>query len=99
MSRDDFIGKHPPAPGGTVHDKEEFVALLASSDASEICDLAYVDDKPYIGMCVQLCDALPEALDNGMISEEKRAKYLVLLEFLRDDLYKHATELIDKVGG
>eukprot|EP01083_Nonionella_stella_P117323 349473_1 len=99
MSREDFIGKYPPAPGGTVHDKEELVALLASSDASEICDLAYENDKPYIGMCVQLCDALPEALDNGMISEEKRANYLLLLEDSRDDLYKYAEELMDKVDG
>eukprot|EP01083_Nonionella_stella_P183443 662968_1 len=99
MSREDFIGKYPPAPGGTVHDKEELVALLASSDASEIYDLAYENDKPYIGMCVQLCDALPEALDNGMISGEKRANYRYHLKFWREDLYKYAKELMDKVGG
>eukprot|EP01083_Nonionella_stella_P144774 452565_1 len=99
----------------TVRDKEDLLTLLVSSDANEIDDLAYdrsvssdvneIDDlysdrsEPFIGMCVQLCDALPEALDNGMISGEKRGNYRYHLKFWREDLYKYAKKLIDKVGG
>eukprot|EP01083_Nonionella_stella_P275258 934752_1 len=70
-----------------------------SSDANEIDDISSDRSEPYIGMCAQLCDALPEALDNGMISGEKRANYRYHLKFWREDLYKYAKELMDKVGG
>eukprot|EP01083_Nonionella_stella_P152648 489582_1 len=61
MSREDFIRKYP----GTVHDKE----VLTSSDDSTIYALdgrdINVAKELSVGMSVQLCDALPEALDNG----------------------------------
>eukprot|EP01083_Nonionella_stella_P117324 349476_1 len=71
MSREKFIGKYPP---GTVHNKE----LLLASDESAIyaLDGRQDTDKLSIGMSLQLCDVIPEDLENNNLSKQKRVKLL-----------------------
>eukprot|EP01083_Nonionella_stella_P183444 662969_1 len=93
MSREDFIRKYP----GTVHDKE----VLKSSDDSTIDALDGRDTKGKlsIGMCVQLCDVIPEALENGNPSADKQEDYFFLLDMARKVLNDKAESLMTQAYG
>eukprot|EP01083_Nonionella_stella_P183445 662973_1 len=91
MSREDFIRKYP----GTVHDKGEltdFSAIYALDGRKEPEDFS-------IGMCIQLCDALPEAFENGNLSDDKQNEYNFLLQIARDVLNDKAESLMTQAYG
>eukprot|EP01083_Nonionella_stella_P065917 173115_1 len=87
MSREDFIRKYTVV----VYDKWR----LTASDTSEICalDSRSMEEDLSIGMCVQLCDVIPEALENGNLRGDKRDEFL-LLEKSRKVLKEKAQSLM-----
>eukprot|EP01083_Nonionella_stella_P248531 860338_1 len=95
MSRDAFIRKYPP---GTVHDKGD---LTAAIDIPAIYALDGRKEKEdlSIGMSVQLCDALPEALKNGNLSDDKQEDYFILLDIARKVLNDKAESLMTQAYG
>eukprot|EP01083_Nonionella_stella_P275257 934749_1 len=102
MSREDFIRKYPP---GKVYAKGFLASTIGSGNSAMYAldgrDINVVQDRKElsVGMSVQLCDALPGAIENGNPSAVILKRYLRFLKIARKVLNDKAKSLMKKEDG